>query len=135
MAKKERLDLNEFGSKRPVLEQDDLEGGDVAILTVASVEKHTFEDDEGTEKRRMAITFEETGEKVLFCGKTDLTPIVERLGDAPEDWRGEKIVVEKVKRLFRGKSFAKVGVAPAEEWDQYLTPKRERATTPARKKR
>lgn len=112
------IDLNKYGNEREKFTQDDIEDGDVGIVTIAS-----FDEFEVQGRQTAALTFEETGDKTLYPSKTDLKQLVEVLGKVPAKWIGKRIPVEKVKRSYGGKTFNKVGVCPAEEWDGYLNPK------------
>lgn len=114
----ERLDLDKYGKERPKFTQDDIEEGDVAIVTAASFEELVFDG-----RPSAIMTFEESGDKALWLSKTDLKSLVERLGDVPSKWSGKRVVVEKVKREYKGQTYNKVGIAPADEWDTYLNPR------------
>jgi len=122
-----KLNLDKYGGERLKFTQDDIEDGDVGIVTIAS-----FEEFEVQGRATAALTFEETGDKTLYLTKTDLKQLAEGLGEFPAKWVGKRIPVEKVKRTFqklgeKAKTYDKVGVCPFEEWDAYLNPK------PARK--
>lgn len=117
-----KVDASEFGKSRPKLLPDDLEG-DVAILTIAKFETVDLQDDEAEDgKRRSAtLSFEETGDKVLWLNKTQIDALVERLGDESDDWTGKKVPVEKVVNTFGKNKYPKVVVVgDPDEWDTYL---------------
>jgi hypothetical protein len=118
-----KVNLDEFGKSAPKITQDDLEG-DVAILTIVAYEEIELDDPETeTGKRKSAtLRFEETGDKVLWLNKGQLESLVARLGDNPDAWSGKRCPVEKVRTAFRGKSFDKVSVVHADEWNDYLKP-------------
>jgi hypothetical protein len=121
------FDPNSLGGARPKVTPDDLEA-DVAVLTVAGFEEFDVDDPESaTGKRHTAVlTFQETGDKVLYLNKTQGESLVERLGKDPNAWTGQKVPVEKITTQYRGQKFPKVAVVPAEEWDDYLKPSRRR---------
>jgi len=119
----DRVNLDDFGSKEPKIEPDDLEG-DAAILTVARVERTEFEQD-GTAKKAVKLYFEETGDKVMFLtSKTDVGAVVQNLGESVSKWPGKRVPVEVVIRKFRGNDHHKVVPIPADDWEEALTPKR-----------
>jgi len=110
----------QYGSKSTKLAPEHLEG-DVAILTIATVEQTEVEDEaaEGGKRPTILLTFEETGEdRVLWLNRGMIESLVERLGDETDGWTGQKIPVEKYTARYRGKSYDKVGVSPAASWDE-----------------
>lgn len=121
------INPDDFGKSAPKITQDDLEG-DVAILTIAAYDEIELDDPEQESGKRKSATlrFSETGDKVLWLNKNQIESLVERLGDKPDAWAGERCPVEKVRTQFRGKSFDKVAVVHADEWDGYLKPKKAR---------
>jgi hypothetical protein len=120
------VDPNAFGSSSDKITQEDLEQ-DVAILTVAQYDEMDVDDgDTGGTRRAACLKFTETGEKVLWLNKTAIKTLVERLGNDPDAWTGQKVPVEKVTKQFRGQKFPKVDIVPMEEWDDYLKPRRGR---------
>jgi hypothetical protein len=120
-----------YGSKRPKLERDDLDG-DVGVLTIAGFDEAKFEDDDGSRVTPF-IWFEEMGDKVLFLNKTQVGYIIERLGDESDDWMGQRVPIEKHTATFNGKRHEKLWVSPPEKWDEYLGLKRGRGPAKAKK--
>ncbi len=122
-----RISADDFGSSTPKLTPDDLEA-DVAILTVADFETVDVDDDnaEGGKRKSATLTFEETEDRVLWLNKGMIEALIERLGDNTDKWKGQKVPVEKYTARFRGKSYPKVRVMMAEEWDDVLAPKARR---------
>lgn len=122
-----RINADDFGSSTPKITPDDLEQ-DVAILTVAAFETVDVEDDnaEGGKRKTATLTFEETEDRVLWLNKGMVEALVERLGDDPDKWVGKRVPVEKYNARFRGKTYPKVRVMMAEEWDGVLSPKSSR---------
>lgn len=131
-----RISADDFGSSTPKLTPDDLEA-DVAILTVADFETVDVDDDnaEGGKRKSATLTFEETDDRVLWLNKGMVEALIERLGDNTDKWKGQKVPVEKYTARFRGKSYPKVRVMMAEEWDDVLTPSRSKGKTAKRGKR
>lgn len=112
----ERLDVNQFGGGDPKVSVDDFTG-DTAIVTITEAERVTFTQDD-KEKVGIKLRFEDTGDKVLFLAtKGDVAVLIDRLGDRPSKWIGERIVIEKVIRKYRGKEHEKMAPAPADDWD------------------
>lgn len=112
----DKVDLGEFGGGDPKIEPDDF-SGDTAIVTITEAERVTFQQDD-KDKVGIKLRFEETGDKVLFLAtKGDVAVLVDRLGDRPSKWIGERIVIEKVIRKYRGKEYEKIAPAPADDWD------------------
>lgn len=113
-----KINTQDFGTSTPKLEQDDLEG-DAAILTVTAFEMVEVDDDEmeGGKRKTGTLTFEETGDKVLWLNKGMVETLVEQLGDESDEWVGAKVPVEKYTARYRGQKYAKVRVVPSEEWE------------------
>ena len=108
------IDPNRFGGSRPKLEQDDLEE-DVAILTIATVEEVNVKADDG-DRTSLVLTFDETEDKALWLNVTQIKSLVTMLGNDEKKWPGSKIPVERHDSEFRGKTFPKVRVMLADEW-------------------
>lgn len=116
----------DFGKSKPKVEPTDLEG-DVAILTIKHFEQTDFEDDsqESGKRKGAYLSFEETGDKVIWLNKTQIVALVDRFGADSTSWIGQKVPVEKIVATFGQKKYPKVVIVgdPA-EWDQYLTGKK-----------
>lgn len=59
---------------------------------------------------------------ILFLAGGDLRHMVERLGDETDRWLGQRVVLELVKRRYKGQTYQKYAIAPAAEWDDVLRP-------------
>jgi len=127
-----RVKQERYGSSRPKLERDDLDG-DVGVLTIAGFDESKFKDEEG-EKVTPFLWFEEMGEKVHFLNKTQVGYVIERLGEESDDWVGERIPIEKITTTYNGKRFEKLWVSPPEKWDEYLGTRKRRAKVPTAKR-
>lgn len=114
-----KRDASDYGTSRPKITQEDFDG-DFIVLTSAEVEEITVDDDEQESGKRksLVMTFEETGDKVIWLNVGQVTALIERFGDDDEAWKGQKIPVEKHTATFRGKKFDKVRIMASEEWDQ-----------------
>ena len=114
-------DPNELGGGPPKLTPDDLEG-DAAILTISSFERGEVDDPESKTGTRVVyqLTFEETGDRVLYLNKGMTQSLVSRLGKNTTAWVGQRVPVEVYPWRFKGQSGRKVGILPAEEWDEAL---------------
>ncbi len=66
------------------------------------------------------FSVESPADHILFLNVSDLRALTERLGDDTDDWPGCMVVLEKVKRHHRGKTYIKYATAPAHEWDEVL---------------
>ena len=113
-----KVDPSRYGSAAPKLTPDDIE--DAAILTVTAFDEVSVEDEEveGGKRTSGNLTFEETGDKVLWLNKGMVETLVEQLGDDSDDWIGQKVPVEAYTATFKGKKFPKVRVMPSEEWSK-----------------
>jgi hypothetical protein len=111
-----KVDPSRFGSAAPKLSPDDIE--DAAILTITAFDEVSVDDEEVEGGKRVSanLTFEETGDKVLWLNKGMVETLVEQLGDDSDDWIGSKVPVEAYTATFKGKKFPKVRVMPSEEW-------------------
>ena len=118
-----KVNIKDFGNKRPKLEQEHLED-DVAILTITEAEVLTVDAGGDEERQSIVLAFKETGDYVLWPNATEIRTLIEKLGDDTDEWTGQRVPVEKVTRSYRGKKFDKVGVVDAAEWDQYLGKKK-----------
>ena len=114
-----KVNASDYGTSTPKITPDDLEG-DFAILTVVDFEDVEVPDDsvEGGKRKTATLTFEETEDKVLWLNMGMIDALVEQLGDDLDAWKGQEVPVEKYTARFRGKSFPKVRVMAAEEWDK-----------------
>lgn len=114
-----KINLDDYGTSTPKITPEDLEG-DFAILVVSGFESVDVDDDEaeGGKRKSATLTFEETEDKVLWLNKGMLESLCTQLGTDPDDWNGKQVPVEKYTAKFRGKSYPKVRVMPAEEWDK-----------------
>lgn len=108
-----------YGTSRPKVEPDDLED-ELAILTIVEFEEMEVDDPNTKSGKRMSgfLTFEETGEKVIWLNKTSITAMVEYYGDDPDSWAGKECPVERVKGEAFGKDYHKVNVVPADAWGE-----------------
>jgi hypothetical protein len=131
-----RVNPDAFGTARPKIEPGDLEE-DVAVLEIAEYSEMEVDDPNTESGKRMSacLTFQETGEKVVWLNKTAMTALVHYYGDDSDGWVGQPCPVEKVQGVAFGKSYHKVAVVPMDAWPEYvdnLTPPRA-ATSPKRK--
>lgn len=116
-----KVNPDAFGHTRPRLEPDDLEE-DVAVLTIAEYEEIEVDDASTESGKRMSalLTFEETGEKVVWLNKTAITALVEYYGDDSDQWLGQPCPVESVRGTAFGKAYHKVNVVPQDAWPEYV---------------
>ena len=115
-----KVDPGKYGTSRPKITQEDLADGDFILLTIANFDEATIKDEEGT-RVTAYLEFSETGDKVLWLNKTQLTYLIEGLGsDNSDDWKGKQISVEKITAKYNNRSFPKVAVAAPERWDEYF---------------
>lgn len=124
-----------YGTARPKVEPDDLED-DVAILTVVEFEEVEVDDANTESGKRMSgfLTFQETGEKVVWLNKTAILAMCEFYGTDPDKWEGVECPVEKVKGKAFGKDYHKVNVVPADAWGEIEGWSPPSTTTPRRRK-
>ena len=115
-----KVNADKYGKSRPKVTVDDLEGGGVIVLVVASFGEETFSDEEtGTSKVTPYLTFEETGEKVHWLNKTQVRYLIDRMGEETDRWTGKPVPLERHTPEFKGKRQAeKLWVSPPESWDE-----------------
>lgn len=131
-----KVNPDAFGTARPKIEPDDLEE-DVAVLEIAEYSEMEVDDPNAESGKRMSgcLTFQETGEKVVWLNKTAITALVHYYGDDSDEWAGQPCPVEKVQGTAFNKPYHKVNVVPMDAWPEYidgLTPPRA-ASAPKRK--
>ena len=131
-----KVDPNAHGTARAKLEPDDLEE-DVAVLIIAEYSEMEVDDPNTESGKRLSacLTFQETGDKVVWLNKTAIIALVHYYGDESDHWEGQPCPVERVRGRAFNKDYHKVGVVPVDAWPEYvdgLTPPRA-ATTPKRK--
>ena len=132
-----RVDPNAHGTARAKIEPGDLEE-DVAVLTIAEYSEMEVDDPNTESGKRLAgcLTFQETGEKVVWCNKTAITALCHYYGDESDDWKGQPCPVERVRGRAFNKDYHKVGVVPMDAWPEYvdgLTPPRRATATKSKK--
>lgn len=110
-----KVNPDEHKRNRPKVTLADLEGAEAMALTVATAEILDMED-----RRVMAVTFEETGDKVHFPNATSLGYIVERLGDESDDWIGHYLPLVRHQGTYNGKTYDNLQVAAPELWNTII---------------
>ena len=116
-----RVDPDAHGTARAKVEPDDLEEK-VAVLTIVEYSEMEVDDPNTESGKRLAgcLTFQETGEKVVWCNKTAVVALCHYYGNESDDWVGQLCPVEKVQGRAFGKSYHKVNVVPVDDWPQYI---------------
>ncbi len=116
-----KVNPDEHGTARPKVEPDDLEE-DVAVFTIADYSEMEVDDASAESGKRLSgcLTFQETGEKVVWCNKTAIVALCHYYGNESEDWEGQLCPVEKVQGKAFGKSYHKVNVVPVDDWPEYI---------------
>jgi hypothetical protein len=112
-----KVQKEKYGNAKPKIEQDDIEGGDAGVFTIAAVEEQKVSGDDG-ERISLVIITEELGDKLHWLNVTQIGYLIARLGDNTEDWIGEKFPLVKTTTHYAGKPFKKVWVAADAEWDE-----------------
>lgn len=115
-----RINKGDFSNRRPKLEQEHLTD-DVAILTIAEADVLTVE-----ERQAIVLSFEETGDHVLWPNGTEVNILIDFIGDDTDEWIGKRVAVEKVTRTYKGQAFDKVAIA--EDQAAYVKPKKSAAS-------
>ncbi len=123
-----------LGGSRPKVTQDDIQDGDVALVTIAEFEQGEIDDPSTETGKRavMTLTFEELGEKALYLNKSDAETLVEKFGKDADKWKGQTVPIEKVNSTYNNKTYPKVHIVPAADWGKYLKPRRSAKKRPAR---
>lgn len=111
-----KVQKSKYGNAKPKIEQDDLEGGDAAVFTIAAVEEQKVKDDDG-ERISLTLITEELGDKLQWLNQTQIGYLLDKLGDETEDWIGKQVPLVKTTTHYAGKPFKKVWVAAPAEWD------------------
>jgi hypothetical protein len=123
-----KINKSDFSTKRPKLEWEDLEE-EVAVLVCMEAEQLDIDG-----RPSIVLSFEGT-DKVLWPSPGDIGTLIDKLGDDTDEWIGQSVPVAKVTRKFKGESFKKVAIVEAEEWADYVKPKRTIKTVKGGKKR
>ena len=122
----------DYGKSRPKIEWDDLEE-QVAVLTIAGYEQGK-DDREDPPRPFLLLTFKETGDSVLFLSKTQIEYLIKGLGtDEMDDWIGQQIPVERVRKQYGSEEYKKVWVSPPEDWAEYDVGKKRPRARPVKK--
>ena len=116
-----KVNPDAYGTSRPKVEPDDLDE-DVAVLVIAEFSEIEVDDPNAESGKRMSgcLTFQETGDKVVWLNKTAITALVHHYGDDSDDWQGQPCPVERVRGTAFGKDYYKVGVVPVDAWSEYI---------------
>lgn len=111
-----KVKKEKYGNAKPKIEQDDLEGGDAAVFTIAAVEEQKVKDDDG-ERISLCLITEELGDKLQWLNQTQIGYLLDKFGDDSDDWIGKSVPLVKTTTHYAGKPFKKVWVAAPAEWD------------------
>lgn len=128
------------GEQRPKLVPAVLDNSDGAVLTIKEARTGV---PTGDGRKAALLTFKEVPlddeerEHVLWLNKTDLTILVDKLGDDDEEWVGQRVPVVKVRASNpqTGGYVMKYHIAPADDWDELMTKGRGRGAATAKRRR
>lgn len=113
-----KVDKSRYGSARPKLTTEDLDGGDFLVLTIATFDEATITTEEGS-KITPFLEFRETGDKTHWLNQTQIGYLIEGFGtDESDEWIGQPVPIEKHTATYRGTSTVKLWVSPPERWAQ-----------------
>lgn len=115
-----KVNPEEHRKSRSKLSLDDLDGGDQTALTMVNAEEVETKNDDGSPRKSLAITFEETGDKVYWPNVTSLKAIIEVYGDDTDDWTGNPLALARNEGTFNGKPYENIQVAPLSLWAAIL---------------
>lgn len=119
-----KLNLKDYNTKTPTIAPEDLEE-DVAILTIDKVNEVNVEDEDavGGTRKALVMSFNEIEDRSMWPNRTAIATLIAKLGDDTDEWMGQQVPVEKVRVTYKGRTYDKVQVVPAGQWDEYLKPK------------
>jgi hypothetical protein len=83
------------------------------LVTISEVGADTFQDDDGSKRKKPIAYFQEPGIKGLILNKTNFSKIAEIAGDDTEGWHGVKLILFPDKVSMRGKSVDTIRVRKA----------------------
>lgn len=115
-----KVNKDDFGKRRPKLVVEDLDGGEATALTMASVERVTMDDGDG-KRHSLAITFEETGDKVYWPNVSSIGLIIDEYGDDDDDWIGKPLPLMRNTGTFKGQKYENLQVPERALWDEIFT--------------
>ncbi len=117
--------------QRPKLDKAALHNAASAVVRIK--EAGAFD---GRDGRVFWISTEEPADHIMFLSGSDLRAITERFGDESDEWAGQLVPLEFVRRAYGGRTYEKYAVPPPDEWDGLLNPKpKAKAKPKARKKK
>lgn len=129
------IDPKEFGTSRPSLKAEALNGADTAVLTIQDVEVIEMTQD-NEDRSKLILTFEEFPDLSYWVNVTGVKILVGQLGSNETKWRGKKVPLEVVKTTNpqTKKAVDALWVMDADEWDEVLSSPRRRSSRSAAKK-
>lgn len=137
--KKQAIDPTALGG-RPALKPETIAPADAVVITVADVDRFDVDDPDSETGKRQVMTLhsDEYPDKSFFLNKTGTKTLIEKIGDKPSDWIGEKVplVVVRVNNPRSGGAVKTIQVAPPAEWNDIVKQfaGRSRAKAKARKR-
>lgn len=116
-----KVNQDDYGTARPKVLPEDFEGT-YTVLMIASYEEGEVDDPEAASGKRHTgmVSFEETGDKVIYLNKTAVTALCHFYGDESDDWLGQPVPVEEIKGTFGKVPYHKVRIMPQEKWGEYI---------------
>ena len=122
--KNSSIDMDEFGGSRLSLKAETIKPANATVITIKDVEKVTVADPDRDDGKRTALVLssEEYADKGFWLNKSGLKTLIEKIGDKPSDWIGEKVplVVVRVNNPQTGGIQPSLQVAAPAEWDEVL---------------
>lgn len=121
--KKEAIDPTALGG-RPALRPETIAPADAVVITVTDVDRFDVDDPDAESGKRQVMTLhcEEYPAESFFLNKTGTKTLIEKIGDKPADWIGEKVplVVVRVNNPRKGGAVKTLQVAPPAEWNDIV---------------
>lgn len=122
--KNSSIDMDEFGGSRLSLKADTIKPANATVITIKDVEKVTLADPDKDDGKRTALvlTSDEYPDRGFWLNKSGMKTLIERIGDKPGAWIGEKVplVVVRVNNPSTGAIQQSLQVAAPSEWDEVL---------------
>lgn len=139
-----QVNQDDYGTARPKVLPEDFEGT-YTVLMIASYEEGEVDDPEARSGKRHTgmVTFEETGDKVIYLNKTAVTALCHFYGDESDDWLGQPCPIEEIRGTFEqggvSTEYHKVRIMPQDKWAEYIDfpdekPKSQKRRTVKKKK-
>jgi hypothetical protein len=112
-----RVNLADYGKpQRQKLSPDDIPANE-CVLTIATAAEVTVGSENGRPLKRIVVSFKETENRALWLNYTQVSTLVERIGDELNAWVGKRVPVQRHVAEYEGAEYPKVRIVPTSTWD------------------